>query len=378
MGRLPKKELVKRIFTMERDRGVLAVLPYEIHAIRDVAFRAKATKTDDKAAIQSILKRNACDGCDTDLLIQHLFSTCSVTLNFHPDRLVNNGRTIIENMIDKGQYLSQFVTGTTNGGRTAFLGGERDIWERNMFRGAYHIGEDTFIHRPKYGALNIHHYLDGASPRFGSCYFSINSHAIGRCTFAFGDSSSNPQALGTRDAFYAVLRALLKDAEDTGRLLNKEGFTVSKAAEYIASLHKDDMGWLGKNLDHCIETHIHGDVSLRSDIDSLYLDESFRHTDIHKQAEELCGKYQIGLFWIPERGIKVSSIGDEFRGPAIPLLAKRIASHFQLSDGLINAEIIGRASRFTSLHPDAWSDIGNEQELFQYLKQLWHTVAYFG
>jgi hypothetical protein len=247
-----------------------------------------------------------------------------------------------------------------------------------MFRGAYHIGEDTFIHRPKYGALNIHHYLDGASPRFGSCYFALNADALDRCTFAFGDSSSNPQALGTRDAFYAVLRALLKDAEDTGRLLNKEGFTVSKAAEYIASTRKDDMGGLGKNLDHCIETHIHGDVSLRSDIDSLYLDESFRQTDIHKQAEELCGKYQIGLFWIPERGIKVSSIGDEFRGPAIPVLAKRIESHLQLSDGLINAEIIGRASRFTSLHPDAWSDIGNEQELFQYLKQLWHTVAYFG
>ena len=354
------------------------MLSYEIQAVRDVALRAKATETNDKIAIKSILKRNACNGYNANLLIQQLLSSCSVTLNFHPDRLVNNGRTIIENMMADGQYKSQFVTGTTNGGRTAFLGGERDIWERNMFRGAYHTGEETFIHRPKYGALNIHHYLDGASPRFGSCYFTLSTDALERCTFAFGDSSTDPQALGTRDAFCAVLRALLMDVENTGRLLNKECFNVRKAIDYIASIKKNDMDGLGRNLDHCIETHIHGDVSLRSDIDSLYLDESFRHTDIHKQAEALCNKYQIELFWIPERSINVSSIDDEFRGPAIPVLAKRIESHFQLSDGLINAEVIGRASRFTSQHPDAWSDIGNEQELFQYLKQLWHTVAYFG
>ena len=29
---------------------------------------------------------------------------------------------------------------------------------------------------------------------------------------------------------------------------------------------------------------------------------------------------------------------------------------------------------------DPWekNDIGNEPELFQYIKQLWHTVGYFG
>jgi hypothetical protein len=59
-----------------------------------------------------------------------------VTLHFHPDRLVG-GVPILRRMADDGVYRSQFETGTSNGGLTAFPGGDRWRWESRIFGGAY-------------------------------------------------------------------------------------------------------------------------------------------------------------------------------------------------------------------------------------------------
>lgn len=59
-----------------------------------------------------------------------------VTLNFHPDR-VSGGRTVLGRLADDGMYVSQFVTGTSNGGLTAHPGGDRWRWESRIFGGAY-------------------------------------------------------------------------------------------------------------------------------------------------------------------------------------------------------------------------------------------------
>lgn len=135
---------------------------------------------------------------------------------------------------------------------------------------------------------------------------------------------------------------------------------------------------LGKNLDYCIETHIHGDIDLLTDVDSFYLDESFKNSQIEDSAILLSEKYDIELHWIPLRKITVDSIDDEFRGPKIKPLAKKIDLLYGNGAGIINAALIGTASRASLLNLQEWNDIGNENELFQYFKQLWHTVAYFG
>ena len=108
------------------------------------------------------------------------------------------------------------------------------------------------------------------------------------------------------------------------------------------------------------------------------MDESFWDTPFAKQAEELCCKYGITLKWISKRQIDVEAIGDLFRGPMIPKLAKKIDYLFGHGQGIIDANLIGLASRDSALNPANWDDIGNEIEIFQYLKQLWHTVGYFG
>ncbi|MEN6471750.1 MAG: DUF3626 domain-containing protein [Clostridiaceae bacterium] len=298
----------------------------------------------------------------------------SVTVNFHPDRLSNNGKSVMENLMEQGQYHGQFRTGTTNGGKTAYIGGDRFLWEQRLFRDAY---PPDSADRPKYGALNLLRYMDGASARFGSCFFILNPKVIGRCTFAYGDSSSNPATLCTSDTFIGVLAELFMDVQQNGRLLNR---VVSSEQEALAILLNAGNGIkdMGKNLDYCIEAHIHGDVSLAEDVDCFYADASFRRTSFAGQAKLLCQKYGIALHWIPERRIAVDEIGSLFRGPMIPVLAKRIDGTFGNGRGMLNAALIGEASCDSSTHFDAWKDIGGEAELFQYFKQLWHTVAYFG
>jgi len=120
---------------------------------------------------------------------------------------------------------------------------------------------------------------------------------------------------------------------------------------------------------------------LDRDVESFYIDGSFQNTYIGEQAEILCKKYGIALFWIPIRQIdievEIEAIGSLLINPIIPLLAKKIDSLFG-KQGFINTELIGRASRNSVLHPEVWSDMGSEPELFQYLKQLWRMVGLFG
>jgi hypothetical protein len=57
----------------------------------------------------------------------------SITVNFHPYRLLADDRTVAEHLAAEGVYRSQFETGISNGG----VGGFRAVWEQRMFAGAY-------------------------------------------------------------------------------------------------------------------------------------------------------------------------------------------------------------------------------------------------
>ena len=98
-----------------------------------------------------------------------------VTLNFHPDRLSGSGKTVLEGMMETGFYCGQFQTGTTNGGLGTSAGSPRRAWEDSLFHGLY---PEEALDRPKYGALNVFHYLDGASMRFGSCFSPTENSGI--------------------------------------------------------------------------------------------------------------------------------------------------------------------------------------------------------
>jgi hypothetical protein len=284
-------------------------------------------------------------------------------------------------MLIDGEYHNQYITGTSNGGLNPYMGGNRDLWEKRLFQGAYHYEDSKMIDRPKYGALNIHNYIDGAAARFGSCFFTVKPHVVERCTFAFGDSSTNPDVMGTSRQFYGIVNALLKRVGDAGKLLDKENFNIKQAIDYILSMQKDRMKDMGRNLDICIETHIHGKLSFLNDIESFYIDESFVSTDIEKIAKDISERYDIKLRYIPKRQFNISMIDDdEWKWKGVPLtrtLADRINEKFG-GNGLLNAVLIGLASQDSVIHPQDWLDIGSEYDLFQNFKKIWHYCAFWG
>jgi len=345
-------------------------------AVQIIESQAAENAQRDKEEIRKILSA-ASVNADIDLLAEKLLYDCDVTINFHPDRFSNNGKLIIENLLADGEYHNQHKTGTSNGG----LGGNRDSWEKRLFQGAYHDGSSEMADRPKYGALNIHNYIDGAAARFGSCFFTVKPRVVERCTFAFGDSSSDPDVMGTSTQFNGIVKALLQRVSDTGKLLDKENFTVRQAIDYIFSMQKDCMKDMGRNLDICIETHIHGKLSLLDDIESLYIDEYFIPTDIYNTIKAISERYDIKLHYIPKRQFHISKIDDEeWKWKGVPLtrtLADRINEKYN-ANGFLNAVIIGLASRDSVIHPDDWLDIGSEYDLFQNFKKLWHYCAFWG
>lgn len=134
---------------------------------------------------------------------------------------------------------------------------------------------------------------------------------IDRCTFAYGDSSIKPETFSTYDTVISILAALFKDVQANGKLLNR---VVSSEEEVLAILLNsyNEVKDMGKNLDYCIETHIHGDKELSGDVESLYMDESFKQTIFTYYIHELCGKYGIKLKWISKIQIDVNAIREIF------------------------------------------------------------------
>lgn len=109
-----------------------------------------------------------------------------VTLQFHPDWPHADGM-VIEPIARDGAYRSQFETGISNGGLTAFKGGDRWRWESRLFDGRYDAGPAH--RRPVYGAWNRRGDPYGGAIRFGSAYVRLRPEVVDRCTFCFPDSA---------------------------------------------------------------------------------------------------------------------------------------------------------------------------------------------
>ncbi|KAB8167300.1 DUF3626 domain-containing protein [Streptomyces sp. 3MP-14] len=243
-------------------------------------------------------------------------------MNFHPDRLVA-GEPILRRMARDGAYLSQFVTGTSNGGLTAHPGGDRWRWESRMFGAAYDAAPAQ--QRPVYGALNHLRRSTGGAPRFGSAHFRLAPEVLARATFCYPDSSTLPTAFGVGDRCDLVRRALADQQPP---------------------------------LDGHVEAHVHGRVSLARDVAALVLDPSHRGTPVAEAAAALpCPVEWHPGFRLP---VEVLDANPEFRGPEIAALGRRLAEN-----GLLDPRMIGDAARSEEHDP-------------QDLKKVWHYLAHFG
>ncbi|MGQ4615289.1 DUF3626 domain-containing protein [Nocardia sp. R7R-8] len=245
-----------------------------------------------------------------------------VTLNFHPDRIVAR-QQILAKMADDGVYLSQFATGVSNGGLTAYPGGDRWHWEHRIFAGAYdHV---TATERPVYGALNFRDQPHGGAPRFGSSFFRLTAETLARTTFCYPDSSTEPTDFAVADHF-----SLIELAEAGGLDI----------------------------LDGHIEAHVHGPVRFERDVEALVLDPSYRNTSVAQAATRLPCRIE----WHPGFRLSVDQLRRHpaFRGPRYVELGAQIAV-----DGQLDPRIIGDAARTNRHDP-------------RDLKKVWHYLARFG
>jgi hypothetical protein len=278
---------------------------------------------------------------DPDLLAA--VRDAAVTLNFHPDRLLADGRRVDEALLEEGVYRSQFETRISGGGLTAHPGGDRDRWERDLFGGAYD-GAPT-AERPRYGGLNLLRHRNGACPGFGSCHLRLRPAVLERTTFTWGDSNAEPTEIGVIDAFEPVLAPLLETIGDW------------RGAEPA----------LTHDLLHYVEAQVHGVVVLAEDVDAVVIDPSFGGEALVAAAE----RYGFAAEWQPAIALPLERIpveapeGAEWEWEQFCARGRARALAERVTGGApLDAANIGRAA------------VAGEHDL-QQLKYLWRmTVAY--
>ncbi len=345
--------------------------PAQAKALDHVRRGAKARGTELRARSEDLLARCGAEGSYERLELA--FRRARVTASFHPDRLRDDGLTVVEGMLRDGLYRSQFETGLTNGSPTAFPGGERDTWENVLFGGAYRDARPE--ERPKYGALDLMRHADGGSPRFGSCHLVFRESVGERCTFSWGDSHQGPEHTATLDALEPIVWALLDTLERTTEALGERHLHVREIARRLerGGAHSA----LGRALDDYVEAQIHGEIRLDRDVAALVVDPSFAGTETLVAFVRLSRRHGLPLREHPGYSLGVDVVPEHFRGPRMVPFARRVAD-FSTTESTLDAATLGRAAASSSRTPEHWTEWGTPAETWQLLKQLWHVLVRYG
>ncbi len=242
-----------------------------------------------------------------------------LTVQFHPDWPFRGG-LVVEALAGAGVYLSQFVTGTSNGGLTAHRGGDRWRWESRLFDGRYDTAHPTS--RPVYGALDDRRDPYGASPRFGSAYLRLRPEVTERASFCFPDSVFEPDLVGGPDLIVDLVALRERAGQDA--------------------------------LDDYVEAHVHGGLRVDRDVEAIVLDPCFRGTAVAVAADRM----GCAVEWHPGYSVPTAGLDVGYRGPEPVALAVSLG-------GVLTPDVIGAAARAGAHDP-------------QVLKKVWHLLARFG
>jgi hypothetical protein len=353
---------------------------YQQAAIQIVRNRALNLRSAAQREIDAVLKRQALDRSLLDASMAAMRDGARIGLHFHPERLSRDGVSVAEGLLRTGIYTNQFVAGLSSGSPSAFLGGERDLWEDRLFGGAYHGADVTSPGRPKYGALDVMHYPDGPAPRFGSCFFLLRPNVAKRSTFTFGGSHEDCalDRTGTRDVMEPVFAPLLSQLESgkgafaVADLLVKDCLT--RMAHTFSRPFPDPASRpLGHTLDSFIEVQVHGELSLENDVERLVADPAFRDHPTGEILARISRRFGIPLSWHPGYRMPVREVPDIFRDYPVRPLAERIAG-----DGMLDAANIGAVANSVKLDPDAWNGWASPDDILTQFRRLWHVLVLAG
>jgi hypothetical protein len=329
-------------------------------AIRAIERRA----FDDRATSRARWAASTGVGI-ADVWVDRLRIAGRPTVNFHPDRIGRDGRSVAAGLLSDGVYRSQWATGISSGSRSALHGGERHRFEREFFAGACDdIDPDSGEH-PVYGAFDLVIDDHGGSPRFGSCFLVLRSHVRERTTMCVGDTHAAPRDVGTFHEPWSILAGLAEQAASRN-LLNRRLDTDTLLALIDG---KDLPRSASRDLNGYVEIQVHGGVELANDVEAIVLDPSFRGSDVEQDLATAAARYGFELAWHCGSELAVDDVPDDFRGPTMPALARRVAG----ANGIIDARAIGVTA---AEHPyEEPAPLGDPPESTpQQLKYLWHTL----
>ncbi|MFD0711575.1 DUF3626 domain-containing protein [Paenibacillus sp. GCM10027626] len=360
---------------MEENCKLTAAQQAAIAFVRDYARQRKERA---KELIAEIIRMSNIGLAAYEDAVASIKNYARIGLHFHPDRLDPDHKCVAEAMLEQGVYKSQFETLLSSGSVSAYPGGQRDLWEKGLFGGAYQRPEVTNRERPKYGALQLMLHPDGPAPRFGSCYFLLAPRVSRRSTFTYMDSHQNPVEKGTYSELDDIMAALLEEIFLRDSALGQQRLYPPSFIEHLRYRLREPIAdpvhdTPARNLNHYIEAQVHGDIRLQDDVEVLVADPSFRGTPMEETFKRLCAKYAIELYWHRGFRLAVDQVPADFRGATMPSLAKRIAQ-----EGYIDARLIGEAAQALKQNPAQWSDRGTEAEVLQELKLLWHVLVRYG
>ncbi len=358
-------------------------------ALAQVAAHAERERSRHMARIRSVLAAARVDA-DADALLGAVSSNGALTMSFHPDRLLADGRSVAQALYDDGVYRSQFETRISNGGLTAYPAGDRDSWERALFAGAYQTPGVPASERPKYGGLNLMNHLNGACPRFGSCHLRLRHAATERATLIFGDSAAKPTDIGVIGAFAPVFAPLLETIASGSGALGRADVDVRSFVEgLMRGDHARGRGVFAPAMAHTlndyIEAQVHGELRLATDAEAVVIDPAFRGTPAGELLLRAARRHGMQAEWHPGFALALSDVPQD--APDAPdaalmrwqafcangralRLARRVAEE-QDSEPRLDAANIGQAAVSVVLEPERWQDWGEPHEVLVHLKDLW-------
>lgn len=240
-----------------------------------------------------------------------------ILLHFHPDWPYRNA-TVIDAMVSSGRYLSQFHTGTSNGGLTSHRGGDRWNWESRLFNRRYDSA--TADDRPVYGAVDLGD-AHGSAPRFGSAFFRLRKETSERATYCYPDSVFELANVVRLEDVPILISTMLSAEHDP--------------------------------LDAYVEAHVHGGLSFAADVEAVVLDPCYRETSVHTAASQLAD-----VEFHPGFSIDTAVLDPAYRGVEYVDLAASLAES-------LKPDVLGAAARSGRYDP-------------QSLKKVWHLLARYG
>jgi hypothetical protein len=204
--------------------------------------------------------------------------------------------------------------------------------------------------------------------------------------------SEHPQASdhsGTLAKPHGAMAALLFEIENGGMAtpewppfraptLGVPGITLGRFCDLGKSLcnprPNPSIGEPGRVLDTGVEAQVHGPVVLNRDVELLVADPAFQGTSTGRMLNELADQYGFELQWHCGFRLTVRDVPDDFRGPAMPGFAQRVAG----GSGVLDAVSLGKAAASLHHNPEQWSEWGEYRDVLRLLRQLWHVMVHFG